>query len=146
MSAHLNRVVPVVVAVLLSSCGPAEPGEQGALRTCGTTSPRVGWRTELVSRAHGVKATVTVIDDCTLELLNFSYDGGGGQSVRVTGGRSGSYNPGLKLGPQLRGTSYSNATLRVNLPEGASLTDFDSVSIWCETFGVSFGDGTLAAP
>lgn len=134
------------VALLLSACGPTDPGEQDAGRTCGKTSSRVGWRAALTTLAHGVKGTVTVIDDCTVELTNFSFDGGGGQSVRVTGGRGGSYNLGIRMGPQLRGTPYSNSTLRMNLPEGTSLTDFDSVSIWCETFGVNFGDGTLAAP
>jgi hypothetical protein len=136
----------VTIVALLCACGPAAPVDPGPTRTCMKTSPRVGWRAELATRAHGVMGTVTVIDDCTLELTNFIYDGGGGQSVRVTGGLGGRFNLGIQMGPQLRGTAYDRSTLRFNVPEGIALTDFDAVSIWCETFGVNFGDGTLTAP
>ncbi len=45
--------------------------------TCTKTHPLVGSSVALSSIAHSVSGTVRVVDDCTIEINNFSYDGGG---------------------------------------------------------------------
>jgi len=86
-----------------------------------------------------------MIDDCTLELSEFSYDGNG-IDVRVYGSKNSNFKPGFSIGPDLFGRRFSNETLRVQLPAGKTLDDLDFVSIWCVAVGANFGSGPFVAP
>ena len=85
--------------------------------TCGgKTSAKVGKTLTLSSRAHGVSGTATVVDDCTIQLSNFNYDGGGLPDVYVWGAKGGNYNAGFRIGSNLFGTPRSNATGSLRSP------------------------------
>lgn len=89
-----------------------------------------------------MKHTVKVIDDCTLEITDFTYDGGG-PDVAFYGGMDRAYSDdagGIRLGPWLNGREYAGNTLRLNLPDNVTLDDINSLSVWCFDFAVSFGD------
>ncbi len=104
--------------------------------------PLVGTVHELITRAHQVKGTITILDDRTIEVSNFTYDGGG-PSVFFYTGNNGNYSSaggGRIIGPQLNGRRYNNETLILNLPDGVTLDDFDGLSVWCDIFFASFGD------
>lgn len=109
-------------------------------RVCAATHAKVGQTTTLSQRAHGVKGNARIVDDCTIELTNFSYDGGG-IDVRVYGALGGDYDDGFAISHNILGTPYANGTLRVQLPVGATLDDLDGISIWCVAASFSFGDG-----
>ena len=111
------------------------------LKACGgKTSAKVGKTLNLSTLGHGVSGTATVIDDCTIQLSNFNYDGGGLPDVYVWGAKGGNYSGGFRIGSNLFGTARSNATVQVSLQAG-DIDKLDGISIWCERARVSFGDG-----
>jgi electron transfer DM13 len=137
----------------------AAPARDGGARDSGTplpdasptgcprTHPRVGWRADLgMNTGEGeVSGFVTMIDDCTLELTSFSYNGDGIE-VRVFGSKASNFRPGFTIGPDLVGRRFVKATMRVTLPAGKTLDDLDWVSIWCVRARADFGSGPFRAP
>ena len=83
------------------------------------------------------------MDDCTIEIDNFNYDGAG-LDVVFYGGTGGDYTQGPALSVDFVGQSFSNGSIRLQLPTGVDLGDFDGISVWCVTAGVSFGDGLFS--
>lgn len=113
-------------------------------RTCAKTHSRVGQTAVLQKRFHGVEGKAHVIDDCTIEITDFAFDGGG-IDVRVFGGLAGNFARGFAMGNDLRrAAGYANAKVRVNLPASRTLDDLDGVSIWCVPAGADFGSGSFA--
>lgn len=112
-------------------------------RECGSTHPKVGHTTTLSQRSHDVAGTAAIVDDCTIEITGFSYDGRG-LDVRIYAAHDGDYANGFAISDDLLGTAYANGTLRVQLPEDMTLDDLDGISVWCVEAGVSFGDGMFA--
>jgi hypothetical protein len=88
---------------------------------------------------------VTMIDDCTLELRAFSYDGNG-IDVRVYGATDSSFRPAVTLGPNIVGRTFTKETWRVSLPPDKTLDDLNWVGIWCVAVGADFGSGPFNAP
>ena len=88
---------------------------------------------------------VTMIDDCTLELHDFSYDGNG-IDVRVYGAEDSSFRPAFTMGPNIVGRTFTKETWRVSLPAGKTLDDLNWVGIWCVAVGANFGSGPFSAP
>jgi mono/diheme cytochrome c family protein len=115
--------------------------------SCPKTNPRVGWTADLgINTGEGqVSGFVTMVDDCTLQLTNFSYDGSG-IDVRVYGSKSSSFSPGFIIGPDLVGQVFTRATLSVTLPAGTTLDDLDWVAIWCVDAKANFGSGPFQHP
>lgn len=114
---------------------------------CAKTHAKIGWYADLATYAHGVKGRATLTDDCTVTLSGFHYDGNG-IDVRLFGGLNKDFVRGFPIGGQLYrpGQPYVNATLPMRLPQGKTLDDLDSVSVWCVAARHNFGDGTLRAP
>ena len=108
---------------------------------CSSSHSLVGSSANLTTLQHGVSGTVTVIDDCTIEFTNFSYDGGG-PSVYIYTGVNGSFtgSNANQISATLTGVAFSNNTLRFVLPASVTLDDFDSISVWCLAFNTSFGE------
>ncbi|MEE9332883.1 MAG: DM13 domain-containing protein [Granulosicoccaceae bacterium] len=115
--------------------------EANAPRNCGTDHPAVGQEAELSTIAHNVSGTVRVIDNCTLQITDFTYDGRG-PTVFFWGGVSRDYvGPGyFQIGEKINGRPYDNETVVIDIPEDKTLNDFDSLSVWCFQFGANFGD------
>ncbi len=141
--------------VLLSACGGgSDPAPTAAAAPPAAATPstsicgrsdnaKVGQIANLKTIAHGVTGKVTVLDNCTLELTGFNYDGKGLPDVFIYGAKAANYASGFAIGPNLFGVAQTNATIRVTLKEG-ELDKLDGVSIWCVRAGVSFGDGLFA--
>ena len=124
----------------------ATGGTGGTGTGCTANHARVGWHADLgINTGEGqVRGLVTMVDDCTLELSGFSYDGNG-IDVRVYGSKNANFRPGFSIGPDLVGRHFDNDTLRVQLPAGKTLDDLDWVSIWCVAVGANFGSGPFVA-
>lgn len=133
-AAPVTTTSPVVATVPTAPSGGFTPV------ACEKTNAKVGQVATLSTRSHGVSGKVVVVDNCTLEIRNFSYDGGGLSKVFVYGGTAGNYTAGFPVGNNLRGTSFANQTLTVNLKAG-ELDKMDGVSIWCTDANANFGDG-----
>jgi hypothetical protein len=97
---------------------------------------------------HGVRGTVTIVDDRTIRLSNFYYDGGGPRVYVYLGAENSNaaFTSGRVIGPLLQRRLYVNETLELQLPEGQTLDGFKAVSIWCDEFRVNFGSGSFIAP
>jgi len=111
---------------------------------CGTDHPLVGSTASFSTFFHEVAGNVTVIDNCTLEVTNFTYDGQGPR-VFFYGGVDGAYSAAtaFAMGPRLNGRPYSGDSITVKLPESRSLDDFNSISVWCADFDIDFGSAML---
>jgi hypothetical protein len=83
-----------------------------------------------------------VVDDCTIRISGFEFDGNG-IDVRIYAGRGGDYSSGFGLSENLVNfpVGYSGETLWLTLPDGTTLDVVDGLSVWCVPVGVSFGDG-----
>ena len=122
--------------------GGVDPGSLGDTG-CSADHPNVGQTAEFAPGFHSVAGTATLIDDCTIDLTNFTFDGGG-IDVRVYLGTAGFFRPndgGFPISDDLVGIAFANGTLRLTLPAGRTLDDFNSISIWCVAVGVSFSTG-----
>ncbi|MBT5928030.1 MAG: DM13 domain-containing protein [Verrucomicrobia bacterium] len=106
----------------------------------------IGWVAQFPAGGlHDTSGTATIVDDRTVEVTNFNYDGQG-VDVRFYGGTDGAYASGFAISDNIFGTAYANATLTLTLPDGKTLDDMNGISIWCVAFDVSFNDALFEAP
>ena len=103
--------------------------------------PKVGQLAILSTLHHMVSGQVSILDNCTLEVTSFTYDGEG-PTVYFYGGIDNDYvDKGFAIGPQINGQAYNNATLTLKLESPSQLDEMNGISVWCYDFAVSFGDG-----
>ena len=120
-----------VLAALLSGCGPVpDPGPPQS--DCGRDDPRIGWSGEIAGWIHGVRGTARIVDDCTIVIDHFYYDGIG-LDVRIVG-FSGNSQADLKQGVILtkdirRVGGYTDETLTLKLPDGVTPADVPRLSV-----------------
>jgi hypothetical protein len=127
-------------AFLLAGC-PTAPTIDQTQEDCQATHARVGQAAELTTRFHDVSGTARIVDDCTIVIENFTYDGDG-VDVRVYVADNAAFENGVVLTNDLRRDGgYDNETLTVKLPVGVTLDDTEYISIWCYSVSMSFGDG-----
>ena len=132
----------VVLNMLLIACGSCNSVDLGPLQTnCSISDLRVGQEATLIRREHGVSGVARIVDDCTIVLENFFFDGGG-LDVRVVGASDSNLQTRTILSNNLvRLVGYNNETLSLALPVGKTLSDVQWISIYCITVRASFGDG-----
>ena len=112
---------------------------------------RTGWQANLSTLAHGVSGVAEIVDERTIVLRNFNYDGGGPAVYAYLGTENSNpaFETGLSMMPLLTriGQPYVNETITVTLPiSGANLDGFLAISIWCEDFKINFGSGVFQEP
>lgn len=139
-------LIGVLVIVGCSETTPLSPppdsdADNTIAENCTADHPYVGRTRQLSMLEHGVAGTVLIKDDCTIEVSDFFYDGGG-PSVYFYGGQNQVYigANAFSIGPLLTGTVYDAGTITLAIPEGKTLDDFDSISVWCFDFNANFGD------
>ncbi|NMP33571.1 DM13 domain-containing protein [Thalassotalea sp. M1531] len=112
---------------------------------CESTHAKVGYSGDFQTIAHNVSGTARIIDDCTIEITNFSYDGQG-PVVYFYGSLNQEFSgeDAYAMGSALHGTVYENANLLIKLPEGKTLNDINSLSVWCVEFSADFGNLTFS--
>ncbi len=124
--------------------GEQPTDQESMVNTCGTDHPLVGRSAEFSMLFHDVSGTVAVLDKCTLRVTNFNYDGGGPDVAFYAYFDGDYFHPdAFQIGDQLNGQRFDDQTLVLTLPEGKSLDNFDSISVWCFEFGISFGEAYL---
>jgi hypothetical protein len=111
-------------------------------------SPQVGWQAELSKKFHHVSGTVTVLDQNTIQVDDFTFDGGGIDVYFYLGRENtkSAFQSGLPIGDQLLSRVFdgSGPPLVIDLPPHQTLEGWNAISVWCVTAAVSFGDGTFA--
>jgi hypothetical protein len=108
--------------------------------SCGTAHAKIGYSGDFETFAHNVSGKATIIDDCTIEISQFSYDGGG-PDVYMYGAKDHDYNSSsaFSLGPKLNGRVHNNESFLIKLPNGKTLDDLTGLSVWCVDFAADFG-------
>ncbi len=138
-----------LVAFVLGNDGGGDGGGQtGELRECDATHPKIGQEAELSTFSHQVSGTAVIVDDCTIRLDDFIFDGAG-IDVRFYGGLGGDYDDGFSMSEEdlRRPEGYDGSeTVYAQLPEGRTLDEVDGISVWCVPVASSFGDGLFQAP
>ncbi|MEM0933086.1 MAG: DM13 domain-containing protein [Bacteroidota bacterium] len=137
-----------VLVFILISCNSDDapvslPIEIPQARDCASTHPLVGESRRLrVSTSYGIRGRATVISDCEIQLTNFFYNGSG-PAVSLYGGTNGNFDKGIPLSEPIQGRRFEDETLRVFLPEGTSLDEINSISIWCFQFNIDFSSASF---
>lgn len=109
-------------------------------RDCPRTHEKIGKTATFETHFHDVAGTAEIVDDCTIMVTDFNYDGTG-IVVEMYAGKNRSFYDGFAVSGNLeRNSAYAGETLRLTLPEGKTLDDLDSLSVWCVDVAVSFGD------
>ncbi|CAL8466192.1 g5728 [Coccomyxa elongata] len=109
---------------------------------CTKASPYVGFSGPLTTIDHMIGGTVTILDDCSFKVTNFSYDGlapavhwWGAKSLSVKDLRNGQeLNPMLVTGP-VNGLEMTVPLLT----QGATWDNVTYIVAWCETALADFG-------
>jgi electron transfer DM13 len=108
----------------------------------------IGMTAELSTLFHNVSGTVTVVDEDTFRVDDFTYDGGGPAVYFYLGAdeSNAAFGSGPGIDPLLTGSAYdgTQGPLFFDLPAGESFLDYDAISVWCIDFNVNFGSGTFA--
>ncbi|MFG0252304.1 MAG: DM13 domain-containing protein, partial [Phycisphaerales bacterium JB038] len=109
---------------------------------------RAGWTATLpFDPGHDVEGEITIIDEFTLQVEGFSYDGTAPAVYFYLGAENtdDAFDNGLELQPQLD-RPYSDERLTLRLPMGESLDDYTAISVWCEQFSVNFTSASFVEP
>lgn len=129
-----------------TSSDTGTPGDVPGLSSpgaCASTHPDVGKTAQLSQKFHQVGGDVTIENDCTIRIDQFTYDGAG-IDVRLYGAQGADFANGFPIGPNLlRSGGYQGVTVYFVLPSGKTLDDLDSVSIWCVDAAVDFGSASF---
>jgi hypothetical protein len=111
--------------------------------------PKVGEVATFTDYHHGIAGTAHIVNNRTIELRNFDYDGGGPAVVVSVDSYPLPVSPapwGTAISGYIGGFSgspptYVNTNLTFTLPDGFDLGDVNYISIWCEDFKIDFGSG-----
>jgi hypothetical protein len=112
----------------------------GNTGNCAKTHNKVGWNGNFNTLAHNVSGKATIIDDCTIHISEFYYDGLGPE-VYIYAAENHNYGDGsaFAVSQRINGTTYDNNSLTLVLPDGKTLDDFTGLSVWCVDFSANFG-------
>lgn len=103
---------------------------------------------QLSTLFHNVSGGVYAIDDTTIEVRQFWFDGQAPATYFRSG--TGAVNGNgfrLCILPECNGRNlgeFRGQTLRLQLPQGQTVANMDFLTVWCEEFVVSFGDITIS--
>ena len=110
---------------------------------------------EFNNRAHGIGGTVYAVDEKTLLIKGFTYDGAGPDAFFWAGTQGSPSGIGTILpypfkgkffeyedqsAPILNGRFSGDKDIKLTLPNTLKATDIKWLSIWCRAFSVNFGD------
>merc|ERR1711953_1152614 len=113
---------------------------------------------EFNNRAHGIGGTVYAVDEKTLLIKGFTYDGAGPDAFFWVGTQGSPSSVGTILpypfegkffeyedqsAPILQGQFSGDKDIKLPLPDSLKTTDLKWISVWCRAFQVNFGDLTF---
>lgn len=144
MTRSITPLVALNFALIfsLTACGQQDYDSDPVQTDCGDDHRKVGFTADLETHHHDVSGTIVAVDNCSLEIRDFVYDGGG-VDVRLIGAQGEDYGNGITLSENMLGEPADGDVRAFSLPEGITLDDFDHLSIWCVLAAESFGDGQL---
>lgn len=129
---------------LLAACSGPIGGGDGVVTD--DEAPEPGWRGTFEGLAHDVGGSAELVDEATLVLRDFTYDGGGVDTRLFLVVDGAAFSPELPLTDNLVGTPYSGEEVELALPAAATRGTWDTVVVWCLPFAAEFGHAVLSPP
>jgi len=105
--------------------------------------PQVGWEAVFETFSHDVAGRAVIVDEQTIELQDFTYDGGGVNARLFLLADGAAFDDELELSDNLVGMEFDGDTLELEIPEGAAFEDWNLITLWCVPFRVDFGSGVF---
>ena len=108
---------------------------------------REGWIADIPKGIHDSQAVVTILDEKTILVEHFTYDGTAPAVYFYLGASDSSvdFANGLQIEPLLD-RAYSDETLLLTLPAGYTLDGYHAISVWCALASVNFSSASFEAP
>lgn len=93
---------------------------------------------------HDVQGTPIILDERTIHVEHFSYDGTAPAVYFYLGvtDSEADFENGIPIGPQLT-RAYVDESITVQLPAGQTLNGYGALSVWCVAAKADFGSGTF---
>jgi len=115
-----------------------------SITNCAKTHSKVGYNGFFDSISHNVSGRAEFLDDCTIKITEFSYDGGGPE-VYFYGAVDHKYaeNGAFAIGQKINGIVYNNDEVILRIPNDKTLDDITGISVWCADFNANFGQVTF---
>lgn len=109
---------------------------------------RAGWVANLPLGFHSVQGRATIIDERTIQIEHFTYDGGGPAVYFYLGATNSqpAFASGLRIYPLLSGTPYSDDSITLTLAANESLDGYGAISVWCDDVKISFSSASFQPP
>ncbi len=99
----------------------------------------------LSSLDGGLAGTVRVVDSDTLEIADFTIQDASAPGLYWWGSESDNLSDGFRISNAQVTQEADGESLDVALDAGKTADDFTTVGLWCETFGINFGQTTISA-
>lgn len=105
--------------------------------------PRAGYSVVLPPGAHSTHGIATIVDERTIRLDEFYYDGNGPAVFVNLADTLSHFLTGTFIGPEFEMEPYVNETVTVQFPPGQTLDGFGAICIWCEVINACFTMGVF---
>jgi len=135
----LLAVIPFCFAACNEYVEPLSPQTD-----CAADDPRIGQTTEWYADLHGISGDLSIVDNCTIVIEHFYYDGIA-LDARIIGMKGDEdCTHGTILSPDIRREGgYVDETFTLALPEGVTLDDVERIGLCCAPVGFTFTEGTF---
>ncbi|MCH8150004.1 MAG: DM13 domain-containing protein [Planctomycetes bacterium] len=106
--------------------------------------PRAGWKAEITNGDHQVQAVATIIDEQSVQVEHFTYDGTEPLVYFYLGGNNSNeaFLMGLPLPPPLD-RAYVDELLVLTLPDGETLDKYTALAVWDASGNENFGSAVF---
>jgi len=139
----MNPAHSSLLILTLTACGGGIVGDGNGIVD---EVPDVGWTAEIEGAFHDLAGFAEIIDGNTIDINDFSYDGGGLNARLFLVVDGAEFSEDYELTDNLVGSEFANETLAVHIPDQAEFENWDSIVMWCVPAGVSFGMGVFEPP
>jgi hypothetical protein len=108
--------------------------------------PGVGWTAVLQTHFHDTAGTAEIVDESTILLRDFVFDGEGIDARLFLLPDGAQFNDNYELTDNLVGDGFAGETLTLPIPDQAEMENWNLITLWCVPAGASFGDGVFVPP
>jgi Electron transfer DM13 len=110
-----------------------------------STATKVGWSGTLSSLDGGLGGTVTVIDENTLNIMNYVLKDAGAPALYWWGSTNEILSDGFRISNKQVTQKSDGSDFEIMLDASKTTADFSVVGLWCERLASNFGQTTLKA-
>jgi hypothetical protein len=142
----MTRTLTLLAPLLLVACGGGKSVGDGDGIVSDDEVPQIGWQAVLIGEHHDVAGTAVIVDEGTIELRGFVYDGGGVNARLFLLADGEAFHDTWELTDNLVGEPFDGELLTVDIPADAPFEEWNLITVWCVPFAASFGAGVFGPP